>query len=392
MPRKPKPPPEPRRRPRGGWSIDYRPERRGAAWRVRPPASVDPKRRATYHATEDDAQRYVAEGVERLAVAAEPSALTLGEWCWRWLRIAGDSSGWSVNTRFAYRTHVNYLRGLFDVPLTSVTRAQLQEAVASLTHTGVREFRQTDGSMARRPLTARSIGRAVGTWRRAFADAIEDDLLTKNPAARLRVPRVENVESDAWSAAEARRLVEVARGRRFEIVVSLIVGCALRIGEVLGLRWDDLDHQTRTILIRRSGTRKIVSQHTKSRRVRALTLPPPVWAALLRHREAQYPGAEYVLEHKPGQRWTYHTLRAALREMTAEAGIPPYAFHAGRHATATYLLASGVSEAEVARLLGHANPAVTQAIYHHAVRDSAEVAEVASGLFSGTENGPEIGE
>jgi integrase len=387
MPRRPRAI-EPKRRPYGGWGIDFRPERKRSPWRVRPPASLRAGRGATYHATRADAEAYIAGQLDLLSRPAAPdAAMSLEEWLKRWLRIAGDSSGWSNSTRLAYLTQVRYLTPYFDLPLTAITRAVLQERIAELTQAGIRKFGTGDGAKTTRPLSAHTIRDAVSTWRRAFADAIEDDHLTKNPARNLRVPRVEPAEADTWSATEARRLVTVTRTHRFGVVVALVVGCAMRIGEVLGLRWDDIDYPTRTVMIRRSGTRKLISEHTKSRRVRTLALPPPVWAALLRHRERQHDGAAFVMERAPGRRWTYHTMRRVLHEMTAEAGIPPYAWHAGRHAAATFLLASDVSEAEVARLLGHANPSVTQAVYHHSVRDSGQVAEIAAQLFDGPENG-----
>lgn len=372
------------RRPYGGWSIDHRPERQRRPWRVRPPASVDPRRPSRFFPTRGEAEQYVMQAVERLA-APRPD-LTLGDWLDHWLDVAGDAAEWSESTRLVYAGQLQHLAPLYDVRLAALTLGQLRTRLAEMARAGVRRFRQPDGTLATRPLSTRSRRDIVATWRRALQDAVDEGYLSDSPARKLRPPKHVQQEGNTWSPVEARRLVQATRGHRFEVAVALVVGCALRIGEVLALAWDDVDTANRTILVRRTGTRKVVQDHTKSRRVRTVSLPSPVWSALLRHREHQHAGAVYVLERQPGVRWTYKTLRAELLAITQAAGIPDYGWHAGRHATASYLLASGASPAEVARLLGHASPAITLAVYAHAVQGADLVAGMAGALW---EDAPE---
>ena len=387
MPRRPKP--GPARRPRGSWAIDHVPSRT-KPWRVRPPASVDPRRPASYHATREAAEAHVAEQRARLDRPPAPATtgdVTLGDYCAFWISQSALSSDWSVATIAAYRTQLSYLGDLYARPLTEITRADLQARVAALRTAGPRLY---GPERTTRPLSPRTVAEAAATWRRAFSEAVDDGLLTDNPTRRLRVPKAEQHEAPSWSPGETRRLVAGTRGHRFEVVVALVVGLGLRIGEVLGLAWDDLDWTARTVTIRRSGTQRIVQEHTKGRRVRVLALPSPVWAALLRHREQQFAGAVYVLERVPGKRWTYRSVRLALHAITAEIGIPDYAWHAGRHAVSSYLLAAGASVAEVAALLGHSSPQVTMRLYAHALEDRAATAALAEGLFP-TDPAPETG-
>lgn len=387
MPRPKKEPDPPSRRPYGGWSIDERPERKAKPWRLRPPRSIDPKRTPTYYVTHNDAETALADYLERIAIP-QPNGdgVLVEDYFDYWLTRAADSSDWAVNTIEAVRSYLKLLAPFYGHPLTFVTYARLQDRVAELRREGNRLYGREGQERHTKPLSARAVREAARTWERAFADAVRDKVLTENPAVNLRLPKVHQKDADVWSPVEVRALIRSSRGHRFEALIALVLGCGLRIGEALGLAWTDIDRASHTIMVRRSGTRATIQEHTKSRRARSIELPLLVWTALLRHHERQHAGAVYVFERPDGRRWSYPTVRRDLEKLAVKAGIPPYGFHAGRHAVSTWLLASGGDEAAVAKLLGHANPNITRQIYRHVFEQPTSLSALTDAMFADPDN------
>jgi len=396
MPRARRPPPEPEppaRRDYGAWSISWFPSR--SCWRVRPPSSVDPKRSPHYEKTREDAERWAAQERARLARPAGVLAddVTLGDYLGWWVQTTAASKRWSAATVALYESHNRRLGDLLDLPLRTIRRDHLQARIAELLTVGVREYTRPPH---RRGIAAVSVAATVRTWRAALADAVDEyELLDRNPAARLKLPEVVREERETWTPDEARALLGGIRGHRHEVIFALLFGGGLRIGEALALRWADVDWQRSRVSLHATGT-KILQEHTKSRRRRRVPLPPAVMAALKRQRIGQAWEAEFVVEHQPGKRWNYSTVRDSLTKLCADLGIAHHTSHAARHHAASHLSERGLSLAAVSRILGHGSSAITASVYLHASEKEVErAAELLSELFSeadgdaqGADSGP----
>jgi integrase len=174
-------------------------------------------------------------------------------------------------------------------------------------------------------------------------------------------------------------LLAAARGDRFEALYVLAITAGLRIGELLGLRWKDLDSDRgmlrvcRTLLQARSGPRFTSPKNGKGRNIK---LTGRALEALKHHRTAQ--NTERL---RLGARWqdnglvfcsgigTPQTFPAfatrSFKPLLTRTGLPDIRFHDLRHTCATLLLSRGHHPKLVQELLGHATVALTLDRYSH---------------------------
>ncbi|MCC5580240.1 site-specific integrase [Microtetraspora sp. AC03309] len=196
---------------------------------------------------------------------------------------------------------------------------------------------------------------------------------------------------------EAKKLLDTIKGDRLEAFWICALTLGLRRGELLGLRWDDIDFgngqlAVRQTLQRADGSLQLVDPKTDRSR-RTVPVPEPTLAALRRHRRTQ--AAEQLAS---GERWKDHglvfastigtpiepgNLSARWRKARTQAGLEWLRLHDLRHACASYLLACGASPRTVMKTLGHSQIALTMNTYAHVLPDveRAAIDAVAKKLF-----------
>ena len=243
--------------------------------------------------------------------------------------------------------------------------------------------RKLDEGLA--PLTIRN---ALAIIRRVANLAIREGSLERNPAARIgelmrqvgRGAATEVSEAQAWTRQEAARLIELAREHepRFAPMLVFFLSTGVRRGEALGLRWEDVDFDGRSIRIRRSITLGEVTT-PKSGRGRKVAMSQGLASELfdllgLRRREALAHGWPEIpapvfcsTVGTPMDSSKLTRVWDRLRRRAQTHGIRPLTLHSCRHTWATLALISGKSIRWVADQLGHADPALTLRVYAHAL-------------------------
>jgi integrase len=218
--------------------------------------------------------------------------------------------------------------------------------------------------------------------RRALGHAERWGLVARNVAALVDCPRGSDPKlDDALSMDEVRALLEAARGHRLEALVDLAVMVGLRRGELLGLRWDDLDLDAGTVSVRATlkrlpGIGLLLDRPKTDRACRTVALPDFCVKTLHEHRRRQ-------LEERlaAGSRWQDsghvfttpfggpidpdNLVKRQYHEITKAAGLGRLRFHALRHSAATLMLAHGVPLEIISRTFGHAGYAITADVYAH---------------------------
>jgi integrase len=190
---------------------------------------------------------------------------------------------------------------------------------------------------------------------RALEQAVEWELMARNPAAKVKRPRAGEPHDRFLSAAEAGQLLATARGTRLYALVAVALAIGLRRGEALALRWSDVDINSGSVTVRRTLSRVgngLVVTTPKSGKSRTVPLPAPSLRILQEHRQALI--AERLAL---GPAWTDLDLvfpsrlgtaaepRKVLREfhaLVARAGLPAARFHTLRHSCGALLVAQGV--------------------------------------------------
>ncbi len=313
---------------------------------------------------------------------------TLNDFAAHYLRAKAPVQSPSTirTTAQAYRLRVSPALGHLE--LDEITRERIEVWLAELLNSGV---------------SRDAVDKARKAMRVILAAAVEWGRLPSNPAAKLRLPRarpdrqlaVERVLDETGLAA----LLAAARNPRIETMLRAGAEAGLRRGEVIGLRWGDVDLPRRRITIERSIYQeparagvplKRLVKPPKGGRSRRVAISEffarrlADWYAIAVV-EGGADASGYVWpgrgggpmdEGTPGQALERALLAGALVD---EGKRPLVTFHGLRHTAASIMLARGVPLIVVSRQLGHANPNITATIYAHLLGD--EQLDLAAGAF-----------
>jgi integrase len=241
-------------------------------------------------------------------------------------------------------------------------------------------------------LSPRTVAYLRGVLRGALGHAERMDLVNRNVARLARPPRIPRRPVSPLSAEQARAFLAAIRGDRLEALYLVALGVGLRQGEILGLRWADVDLEAGTLTVRHALARiegQLVLVEPKSATSRRVVrLPAFVRDALVAHRVRQAheslplrpePGdvfAELVFTTTLGTPLDGISVTRRFQRILVAAGLPRQRFHDLRHACASLLLAQGVPARVVMETLGHSEISLTLNTYSHVMpslgREAAE--------------------
>jgi integrase len=374
------------RRKRGTGSVRHHAP--SGLWRATLPKAFDPTEHPEYFTSRAEAVDWLnveLAGGARLA-AAPSGGMLLGDYLRSWLVTTGDSADWSPSTRDTQASHAEYLRPLFGRTLASITRGDLQSLVAALQRGSRREY-GADGTGGHKLPSGGYVRNVAGTWRRAFASAVDDQLLSRNPAAKLTLPPARVGRRDSWTPAEIRVLAPATVGHPYEAVYAIVFGCGLRIAEARGLAWADVDWDGGRLRIWQQEYKgRGVIQRVKGGEGKWVTAPEPVMLAIERQLDRQDWWGVYVAEHEPGVIASYDVLVKHLKRLAVSVGVRPLTPHAGRHAVGNVLGAAGVPLATISDRLRQRSRTVTADWYLESEQEGeARATELLADLFGSPE-------
>lgn len=232
------------------------------------------------------------------------------------------------------------------------------------------------GEMVPGPVVSQSTKRAAyAVVALALDTAVRDGLIPDNPLRKVTRPKKSATDVPVWSATEVDAVVVAAHGTEIDALVTFVALTGCRVGEALGLRWDDVDLERASAVIRRSGTDTDRTKTAAGKR--AVPLLPEVVDALRRERASQaarrlrlgagWTDHSLVFASQVGTPLDQHNARRMLRRVLLDAGLPPSRpWHTMRHSLATRLLNRGTPMPVVAQILGHASIRTTVDLYGHA--------------------------
>lgn len=327
----------------------------------------------TVHGTKREAETFLAGLLREIGTGTyvAPSNTTLGDFLARWLEdYARASTRPSTYTSYRLHVRVHIAPDLGHVPLAKLTPLHLQRLYR----------KHLDAGLA--PATVRRIHAVL---HRALKTALKWGLVSRNVADAVELPKLTRPEMTVLDADGARRLLEAARGDRLYALWLLALATGMRQGELLGLRWQDVDLERGALSVRQTAQyvrgRGITFGAPKTAKgLRRLDLTPELVEALRRHRARQ---AEERLA--AGAAYTDHGLvfctqigtpmnggnlvRRDFQRLLQKAGLPPMRFHDLRHTSASLLLSQGVHLKVIQARLGHSSIQVTGDVYAHLLPD-----------------------
>jgi integrase len=328
------------------------------------------RRKTFYGKTRREVQEKLTTALHEVQMGASPTPTSrqlLGPFLSQWVEeVAKPTVRVSTYVKYAnnIRKHINPELG--RTPLAKLSA----EAVQALYNRKLAEG-----------LSPRTIRGVHVTLRRALGHAVRWKVVSQNVAQLVELPRARRAEPRILTADQARHLLQVAQGHRHEALYVLALTTGMREGELLGLKWQDVDLEAGSIQLRRTlayitGYGYVEEEPKTDSGRRRITLSSLAIAALKAHHARQLArrlkaGDGWVendrvfctRDGRPISVWTLY-MRSFL-PLLEKAGLPRVRFHSLRHSSASLLLSLGIHPKVVQELLGHAEISITMDTYSH---------------------------
>jgi len=296
----------------------------------------------------------------------------------------------AAKTRFDYRHYADqYVRPhLGGKKVRDVTPAAVVSWQRGLAKGG--------GTKSGKPLAPNTIRLARSPLSGAFKLAVELRLVAVNPVASVPRPRAPRSTPRHWTPEQARDFLDLMREDRTYPLWAFLLGSGLRIGELVWLRWANVDLPRRTVhVVDFASTlgHDLVPSPGKSRdAVRSIELDDGLVKVLKMQRSMQrterlaaerYEDSDYVFTKQSGESYHPQYLSRLVGRFSEDLRLPRLSAHGLRHTSATLMLASGVPPKVAAERLGHADPTLFTNLYSHVTptmqREAAE--KIGAALF-----------
>lgn len=326
------------------------------------------KRQAIYGRSQDEVQAKLDEAKHALrkgTFVAGPK-VTTAQWLERWLRdVARPNVRPSTFRRYKDLTEKHIAPSLGRIPLERLTPAD------------VRQLLNAKGAT----LAPRTVHHLRAVLRTALHQAERDGLVTRNAAALAESPRVERQEMKAFTPDQARAFRAAVKGDPDEALYLVTLDAGLRQGEVLGLRWEDVDLAAGVIRVNKALQRvngKLVLVEPKTKTSQAGIKLGTIAAQALREHHARQVAEQDRVTWLPfglvftgahGLPLDGTALTKRFQAFLKSAGLPRMRFHDLRHSTATVLLAQHIPARVVMERLRHSTITLTMNTYSHVIAE-----------------------
>jgi integrase len=361
------------RRKNGGWMAQY------AVY-----TAEGRKRRTVYGKTRAEVAKKLAKALSDRegGLVFDDKGLTVKEYLERWLK---DSVRGTVKQRtlenYEYAVQLHLVPMLGHLKLKALTPMHVQSLYSSKLDSG---------------LSVRTVRLVHATLHKALKQAVRWGLVPRNVTEATSPPKVSRdarKEIQPLTREQALALLDTARGDRLEALYVLALTTGLREGELLGLRWQDVNLESSTLSVRQQLTRTrkdglCFTTPKSPRSRRSIKLTRSAVDALKRHRAAQneqrlrlgtlWQDSGLVFTSVKGTPLDVANLTyGSFRPLLEQAELPRIRFHDLRHTCATLLLLRNVNPKIVQEMLGHANISETMDTYGHVLPSMQDTAVTA---------------
>ncbi|MFD9765842.1 tyrosine-type recombinase/integrase [[Kitasatospora] papulosa] len=364
-----------KRRPNGGGTITKRKDGRyqGAAYVTN--TDGHRVRKFVYGSSYDDAAEKLGklQDQERNGVPVPSRTWTLGEWLAYWLEhIVKPNREHNTYVKYESKVRLYLVPHLGKKPLIRLTPAQLRSFMAELVRTEV-------------PPAARF--EVLRVLRNALNRAVREELLTRNVAELVDMPKVTKREAKPWNAREAITFLRSARAHRLYAACVLVLVLGLRRSEVLGLRWQDIDFDQRQFTplkqVQRVKGVGLVLKDLKTESSHAVLPLPEFCARALEERRglqdlerkivgddwAQEPGQDLIFSSERGGMIDPVGFSRSFNALVKRSGARRITVRLARHTCGTLLAFLKVHPKVAQAILRHSQISMTMDVYTHVVGD-----------------------
>jgi integrase len=257
------------------------------------------------------------------------------------------------------------ISGLGSIQLNRLTQADLQQFFRTMKERG----RKNNAEKRGKGMADRSVRSCHAVCQMALDRAVEAKLIHGNPAAGCRLPPIKGREMQVLTQEEMRRFLIQAKAEGMYELFLLDLTTGMRRGELLALRWDDLDFATGKLRIDKQfcpvGGKLIVSEPKTKAANRAIILPPAMLEVLAEYKKGIFSDLMFPSRIKPDQPIDPGYVRKRLQVILKRAGCKSVRFHDLRHTFATMSLENEMDVKTLSAIIGHVSSATNLNTYTH---------------------------
>lgn len=353
----------------------------GTVWRAVVDLGTDPatgkrrQKRVSSRISQKDCEKKVAKVVTEAAAGkvTASSALLVDVFLDQWLDAIRQTVRPTSHDRYARALTVDVRPAIGRKRIDKVHPIDIQKIL-----TGA----------SKRGLAPATVDHLRTVLHRAFRQAVRWRLIAFNPVDEVDPPKVPRVEMNAWAPAEAAIVLATAEGDDYEALWRLAITTGLRRGEMLGLRWTDVDWERSTITIRQTLVRgpggALIPSEPKSERGRRTIALSMIDLRLLRQQQtrqkewrmaaARWEESGLVFTSMSGDALSPSTLQRSYEALVKRAGVRRIRFHDLRHTAASIMVEANEHPRVMMERMGHSSIEMTMEHYAHVNSDMQKLA------------------
>lgn len=319
-----------------------------------------------------------------------PEEITLAEYLRDWLKTYAEPN-LAQTTVDGYRNNIekHIIPNIGTIKLQRLRAKHIQELYSDL--------QNGHCSGEKKKLAAKTIIYVHRVLRQSLEHAYRKQLISRNIADDVKAPTAKKYRPEVYNEQLLKSLLYAIKDNPFEVPITIASTLGLRRGEVLGLKWDDINYKNSTIIIKRQlipTSKGLDFQSPKTEdSIRTIPVPPSLMALLKKERLIQkknqasfgqvYNQQNLICCRMDGSAIHPSLLSHAFSRILKQNNLPHIRFHDLRHSVATLMLTKGVPMKVASQILGHSTIGITMDLYSHVLDDmkTDATSKIESALF-----------
>ena len=288
--------------------------------------------------------------------------MPFGEWIDFWYKyFSSPKLRPTTQATYENRIYGHIIPSMGKIPISKLTQNDLQQFYAKLKRTG----RKVNVELKGTGVSDRMVRSCHALCRSSLEKAVEEGLITRNPSIGCKLPPKKNGEMKVLTQNEIVRLLNQAYDEGYYEMFLLELTTGMRRGEILGLKWRDLNLETGELNIKRQLTTKGISVPKTKSSIRTILLPPDMLDLLREMKKTAKYDWIFPSPVKEGEPRNPTAITKRFRIMLERAHCKHVRFHDLRHTFATMALENGMDVKTLSAMIGHVSSETTLNIYSH---------------------------
>ena len=288
--------------------------------------------------------------------------MPFGEWIDFWYQyFSSPKLRPTTQATYENRIYGHIIPSIGKIPISKLTQNDLQQFYAKLKRTG----RKVNVELKGTGVSDRMVRSCHALCRSSLEKAVEEGLITRNPSIGCKLPPKKNGEMKVLTQNEIVRLLNQAYDEGYYELFLLELTTGLRRGEILGLKWRDLNLETGELNIKRQLTTKGISVPKTKSSIRTILLPPDMLELIREMKKTAKYDWIFPSPVKEGEPRNPTAITKRFRIMLERAHCKHVRFHDLRHTFATMALENGMDVKTLSAMIGHVSSETTLNIYSH---------------------------